>query len=81
MDWRELDLCDDLEISQVLYGIAQKCTGISGRSLRKLPFLAHARYIRQVRLSILTRVAPRELRDDGLSGRAGKDNRSRAQGS
>ncbi len=25
-----------------LYGIAQQCTGFSGRMLRKLPFLAHA---------------------------------------
>ena len=33
--------------SMVLYAIAAACDGLSGRALRKLPFLAHALYLRE----------------------------------
>ncbi|PAV20714.1 P-loop containing nucleoside triphosphate hydrolase [Pyrrhoderma noxium] len=36
---------DSQELGSRLYAIAEKCRGTSGRSLRRLPVLAHARYI------------------------------------
>lgn len=34
------------ELDELLWDIAHQCEGVSGRTLRKLPFLAHAYYIR-----------------------------------
>ncbi|KAF9109417.1 Pachytene checkpoint protein 2 [Mortierella sp. AM989] len=53
MNWREyqfyyrLSDCDDQTVhrAQVLYQIAGLAAGMSGRAIRKLPFLAHAGYI------------------------------------
>lgn len=40
-----IDLWEDVKEDSKLLAVAQSAVGISGRSLTKLPFLAHARYI------------------------------------
>jgi len=58
MDYRELEIFRHAlpqdNPSALLYAIAAKCNGMSGRSLRKLPFLAHAFYIQSERTSLDT---------------------------
>jgi hypothetical protein len=46
LSWREVELYSTPSPSTDLFLIAKDCLGLSGRILRKLPFLAHARYVR-----------------------------------
>lgn len=50
IDWRGIELFAQegkaMTVSDRLYQISGKCVGFSGRTLRKLPFLAHASYIK-----------------------------------
>lgn len=56
MDYRELEIFRHAlpadHPSFLLYSIASKCAGMSGRSLRKLPFLAHAFFVQSERTSL-----------------------------
>ncbi|KAK5671407.1 hypothetical protein QVD99_002120 [Batrachochytrium dendrobatidis] len=46
---RELELFPtSCKLSKRVLDVAYLCDGMSGRALRKLPFLAHARYIKVV---------------------------------
>ncbi|KAI9032270.1 pachytene checkpoint protein 2 [Hyaloraphidium curvatum] len=58
LEYRELEVFRHMlgsdHPSARLFAIAQKCEGMSGRSLRKLPFLAHAFYVQSERSSLDT---------------------------
>lgn len=43
---------DDNEPSKRLFNIAKQCEGLSGRSLRKIPFLAHAFFLNTEKMSL-----------------------------
>ncbi|KAG9284286.1 hypothetical protein G9A89_002096 [Geosiphon pyriformis] len=49
LDWRAVEMYRDTNshdnLSMKLFGISEKCQGMSGRALRKLPFLAHACFL------------------------------------
>ncbi|KAJ3217187.1 Pachytene checkpoint protein 2 [Dinochytrium kinnereticum] len=50
IDWRAIDIfsrdTDPSSISHMLYDLAGLCAGFSGRTIRKLPFLAHAVHLK-----------------------------------
>ena len=56
MDARELEIFRSAlhpdHPSVRLYGVAERCGGMSGRTLRKLPFLAHAFFVRDEETSL-----------------------------
>ncbi|KAL2919790.1 hypothetical protein HK105_200707 [Polyrhizophydium stewartii] len=50
---RELDLfAESSPASSRLFAIAKRCSGMSGRSLRRLAFIAHARFVRAPKTSM-----------------------------
>ncbi|RKP05114.1 P-loop containing nucleoside triphosphate hydrolase protein, partial [Thamnocephalis sphaerospora] len=55
LDWSVIQVMHDLEDahseSRALYNTAQACQGLSGRILRKLPFLAHAGHAQASKLT------------------------------
>ncbi|ORX98587.1 pachytene checkpoint protein 2 [Basidiobolus meristosporus CBS 931.73] len=76
MDWRGIEFYLSTGktpgASYKLYCVAQRCKGLSGRSLRKLPFLAHAlflqsecsdltEYLRALELAITMELSSRQL--------------------
>jgi len=52
LDWKDVQLMqmvenDTTKLSLVLFRACKNCEGMSGRALRKLPFLAHAYYLQK----------------------------------
>ncbi|RUS14475.1 P-loop containing nucleoside triphosphate hydrolase protein [Endogone sp. FLAS-F59071] len=83
-DWRTVELFqhnleEHVSPSRRLFAIAKQCEGMSGRSMRKLPFLAHSHYLQvpfaslDTYLTALERTAKDEHRARQLIGIAGNN--------